>query len=178
MLLALATATALAAPGDVDRVTFSFVGGSPDPDDASVNPVTSLDGSIVVFQSDATNLDEFHSDTNNRLDVFQREAGSTVRDSFANGGFTQSDADSADPDVTDNGSDVAFDSFSNVLVAGDSGFRDVFLRTPESADTTRVSVADGGGNPNGDSSNPDLFSDSSRVVFQSSATNLLPALTT
>jgi len=177
-LLALAAATALATPGDIDRVTLSTTGGNPD--DASGNPATSLDGSIVVFQSDATNLDEFHSDTNNRLDVFIRQDASTVRASFANGGgFTESDDNSADPDLTDDGSQVAFDSFSDVLVPGDSGgFRDVFLRTPESAATTRVSVANGGGNPNGDSSNPDLFSDNSRVVFQSSATNLLPAPTT
>lgn len=75
---------------------------------------------------------------------------------------------------------VAFNSFANNLVAGDTnGAGDVFLWTRQTRKTTRVSVSSGGGQANGDSSNAAIDGSVQRaprcVAFQSVASNLSPA---
>jgi cysteine-rich repeat protein len=74
---------------------------------------------------------------------------------------------------------VAFDSFADNLVAGDTNrssttSRDVFVRDRETQSTERVSVASDGSQALGDSSCGVLSSDARIVAFLSTATNLDP----
>ena len=80
-------------------------------------------------------------------------------------GFTNALAISAD------GRFVAFDSYANDLVPGDSGELDVFVRDMLLGTTERVSVDDGGVAANGDSYAPSISDDGRFVVFSSAASS-------
>ena len=85
------------------------------------------------------------------------------------------------PSVSSNGRFVAFHSDAGNLVLGtNNGFTNIFLRdtcigistcTPT---TILVSVALNGGQENGNSRDPSISADGRYVVFDSSATNLIP----
>jgi len=69
---------------------------------------------------------------------------------------------------------VAFDSFANNLVSGDSNnASDIFVRDLGNAVTTRVSVAVGGAQANGDSQRPSLSADGRFIAFESDSSNLV-----
>lgn len=89
------------------------------------------------------------------------------------------------PALSANGRYVAFQSDSTNLVAGPaSGFTEIYIRdtclgaqvgcTPS---TTRVSVANDGSLPNGNSRSPAISANGRYVAFDSSATNLFPGST-
>jgi uncharacterized repeat protein (TIGR01451 family) len=140
----------------------------------SSSPVLSADGRFVVFESTATNL--VPEDTNGQSDVFvhDRQRGRTTRVSVGNGGV-QGNLDSSSAAVSADGRFVAFVSSATNLVAGDTNAqRDVFVHDRQSGRTTRVSVANGGVQGNFDSSSPALSADGRFVVFESTATNLVP----
>lgn len=91
-------------------------------------PSISSDGRDVAFESCASNLVE--GDTNARFDIFVRDRFTrrTIRVSIASDG-TQAEGDSSRAYISANGRFVAFDSYANNLVSGDSnGFMDVFMR--------------------------------------------------
>ncbi|MFO0839491.1 MAG: hypothetical protein U1D55_13325 [Phycisphaerae bacterium] len=76
--------------------------------------------------------------------------------------------------ISDNGRWVAFASSSPTLVAGDTnGATDVFVKDRTTNATVRVSVATGGGQSNGSSTQPFLSPNGRWVVFNSTATNLV-----
>lgn len=94
----------------------------------SAAPVVSGDGSVVVFFSTAPNL--VAGDTNVAGDIFLHDiaSGTTERVSLANSG-AEAAGQSNSPDVSADGSVVAFTSFASNLVAGDTNFlQDVFVR--------------------------------------------------
>ena len=79
------------------------------------------------------------------------------------------------PAISADGRYVAFESGSSNLVAGDTnGFEDVFVRDLQSGTTQRVSVATGGTQGNGFSSEPAISADGRYVTFSSAASNLVP----
>jgi hypothetical protein len=112
-------------------------------------------------------------------------AAQVVRVSVATDG-TQANASSTTPSISDNGRFVVFVSSATNLVAGDTnGVSDVFLRDRDTdADgifdesgavaTTRISVASGGVQLDGASTQPSMTPDGRYVVFTSAASNLLP----
>jgi Tol biopolymer transport system component len=138
----------------------------------SARPVTSSHGTIVAFDSIASNL--VGSDTNRSDDVFVRDiaTGVTERVSVSSAG-EQADGTSSRPDISGDGRFVAFDSTADNLVPGDThpSF-DVFVRDRESATTTLVSEAFGGGPADGPSSSPVISRNGRFVAFTSDATNL------
>jgi Tol biopolymer transport system component len=78
------------------------------------------------------------------------------------------------PSVSDDGRFVAFASFLTNLVAGDTNAAaDVFVHDRQNGNTTRVSVATGGTQANGNSELPSISADGRFVAFFSSATNLV-----
>jgi hypothetical protein len=90
--------------------------------------VLSADGRYVAFSSEANNL--ISGDTNGTADVFvrDRQGGTTERVSVATGG-TQSIGESLLPSISSDGRYVAFESYSDDLVNGDTnGWRDVYVR--------------------------------------------------
>ena len=86
--------------------------------------------------------------------VRDRVTGATTRVSVATGG-TQANNHSERPAISADGRYVAFTSLASNLVAGDTnGKLDVFVRDRVTGATTRVSVATGGAQANGDSKRP------------------------
>jgi Tol biopolymer transport system component len=138
--------------------------------DVSLN----ADGTRVAFTSHATNL--VSGDTNGTMpDVFVRdtEAGTTSRVSVSSGGLGANSANQT-PAISDDGTRIAFRSYANNLVPGDSnGSWDVFVHDTSTGSTTRVSVASDGTQANDDTDEPFIDGAGSRVAFSSSADNLV-----
>jgi Tol biopolymer transport system component len=141
-------------------------------------PSVSADGSFVAFASHADNL--VPGDTNGHEDVFVRDrlTQTTERVSISTAGDQGTGAgipDSWQPSISADGQVVAFMSFAENLVPGDTNNDgDVFVRDREAHTTERVSVSTAGDQANGLSQFPSISADGRLVAFESSATNLLP----
>lgn len=156
-----------------ERISVAIGGGLAD--GPSERPSISADGRYVAFASAATNL--VAGDTNGTVDVFVRDrvAGTTTRVSVSSTG-AQVSGISRDPDISDDGTVVAFVSSAFELVPDDAnGAADVFVRDLTTGVTTRVSVRTGGGEADQPSVSPVLSGDGNVVAFWSAATNLVAA---
>lgn len=134
------------------------------------NVALTSDGSIVAFDSDASNL--VAGDTNGRRDVFVRirASNTTERVSVANDG-SQANGNSAFPAISGDGRFVAFQSDATNLVANDrNGRTDIFVRDRVAGTTERLCGVEG----NGASSHPSISDDGMLVAFASAASNLVP----
>ncbi|WNM62462.1 FG-GAP-like repeat-containing protein [Candidatus Nitrospira neomarina] len=157
--------------GITSRVSVATGGGQSN--NNSFTPALSADGRFVAFHSFANNL--VPGDTNGVLDVFvhDRQTGATTRVSVATGAI-QGNNTSRAGFLSANGGLVAFESDATNLVPGDTnGVRDLFIHDRQTGVTTRVSVATGGGQVNGESVDAELSADGRYVTFQSDATNLV-----
>jgi Tol biopolymer transport system component len=142
-------------------------------DSYSLGGRISGDGRYAAFGSAATNL--VPGDTNEETDVFVHDlrTGRTARASVADSG-AQLDGSSLLVDLSDEGDEVAFDSFATNAVPGDTNNAyDVFVRDTDDATTTRVSLAADGSEPDGGSVRPAISGDGRRVAFESGAGNLV-----
>jgi len=161
-----------------DRVTgattrVSVATGGTQASAVSNEPAISADGRYVAFASSSPNM--VPRDTNGTSDVFVRDrvTGVTTRVSLATGG-AQARSHSALPAISANGRYIAFPSLASNLVAGDTnGTNDVFVRDRVAGVTTRVSLATGGTQANGESQVPMISADGRYVAFQSGARNLV-----
>lgn len=135
---------------------------------------TSSNGQRVAFYSDADNL--VPNDTNGVSDVFVRDlaAGTNLLVSVNTNGNASGDGASAEPAISDDGRYVAFTSWADNLVSGDTNLaRDVFVRDLQAGTTTLVSVSTNGASPgSGDSFSPVISANGRYVLFHSLATNL------
>ena len=139
----------------------------------SYAPSVSGDGSMVVYESHASNL--VAGDTNGADDVFVFDvaSGVTRRVSVASDG-TQANADSDSPSVSADGSRVVYRSDASNLVTGDTnGHRDMFVFDTASGETTLVSVASDGTQADADSWAPSVSGDGSLIAYTSYASNLV-----
>jgi Tol biopolymer transport system component len=84
-----------------------------------------------------------------------------------------SNGDSVNPVISDDGRYVAFASVANDLVPGDSGASDIFLRDLQGATTTRVSVDSDGGQADSGSWGVSISGDGGAVAFDSYASDLV-----
>lgn len=139
----------------------------------------SRDGRFVVFDSQASNL--VAGDTNGKPDVFVRDLakGTTTRISVSSqGAQAQGGTSFYQPALAVSGNDryLAFQSDAANLVRRDTNHvSDVFVRDRWKHTTTRVSVAGGGGQANGESAGGiSLSADGRYVAFASQASNLVP----
>jgi Tol biopolymer transport system component len=106
-------------------------------------------------------------------DLSGHRAAQTTRVSVATGGAASS-VESNRPWISGDGRYVAFSSSASDPVPGDgNSTNDVFLRDVQAGTTTRVSVATGGGDPNGSSDLPSLSGDGRYAAFHSLASNLV-----
>jgi Tol biopolymer transport system component len=140
---------------------------------ASQRPSISGDGNFVAFESAATDLSSV-ADAGTAVDVFRRAVAGTTTDlvsiTSAGGGTP---AGGATPSVNADGSLVAFESADPTLAAGDPGGAiDVFVRNMATGVTNVVSTSAAGTFGNGNSRNPSISDDGTRVAFQSVARNL------
>jgi Tol biopolymer transport system component len=152
------------------RVSLATGGG--EPNDGSSSPSLSGDGRYVAFVSDATNLVPGDTNGNRDVFVFDRQTGTTARASVDSAGV-QANIDSATPELSADGRFVAFTSFSDNLVAGDTNeSSDVFVRDLQAGTTTRASEYQGGSEADFDNLRPAISADGRYVAFDSDAANL------
>src|SRR5262249_7249874 len=163
--------------GTTERVSVSSAGGQGNGAsgilDGMAGPSISADGRFVTFDSEATNL--VKGDTNGVADVFvhDRLTGTTERVSVSSAG-AQGNGGSFGGTISDDGNRVAFASFSDTLVAGDTNFtEDIFVHDRGTGATVRVSVASDGTQGDNMSVEPDLNGDGHLVAFGSFASNLV-----
>ncbi len=152
----------------------SIDGGGAVGDNTSGAPALSAGGRYVAFHSQASNL--VASDTNNQFDVFlrDRQLGTTERLSVGPAG-EQADYFSQTPSISADGRYVAFSSTASNLIVGDTNnLFDVFVRDNQLHVTTRISVDSTNFQGNSTSQGSSISADGRYVVFQSSASNLVP----
>ncbi len=159
--------------GQTTRVNVATDGG--EANGFSFDLAISADGRYVAFASSANNL--VPGDTNEWTDIFayDRLTGQTTRVSVTTGGGEPNGSSSA-PAISGDGRYVAFTSWASNLVPGDTnGQHDIFVCDVWTGQTTRVSVAPGGGEANGPGSDePAISADGQHVAFTSAASNLVP----
>lgn len=142
--------------------------------DTSYNSSISADGRYVAFASEADNL--VPSDTNISMDVFVHDLQTkkTIRVSVDGNGGQGYDW-SGGPAISPDGRFVAFESWAEQLVPGDTNKRgDVFVRDWQGGVTTRVSIGTGGGQGDERSHEAAISKDGRYVAFESDASNLVP----
>jgi len=172
-------ALALAAPavagiGPTTRESLTGASGQ-QANGASFGASLSADGSLVAFQSDASDL--VPGDTNRVPDVFVRDRtnATTARVSVASNGAQANNA-GMDPAISGDGRYVAFSSQATNLDPGaTSGDFEVYVRDLTTGNTSRVSRTPTGGEPDSASFGPISMSRDGRyVAFVSLAKNLVP----
>jgi Tol biopolymer transport system component len=181
-------ATNLAATGPVtamvvgvfarDQRTGRTVRISDPPGGAAANgdsraPAVSGDGSVLAFESRASNL--VAGDGNGASDVFvwDRASGRTSRVSVASDGG-EGNGDSGGPSISADGRFVAFASEATGLVPGDHNrAEDVFVHDRRTGKTIIVSVTPDDRPGNGNSFSPAISAGGRFVAFASEDTNLV-----
>ncbi len=156
--------------GTTTRVSVDSAGN--EANGVSDGPAISGDGRYVSFSSLADNL--VAGDTNGAEDVFvyDRDTGTTTRDSVDTGGG-EANGSSFAPSLSADGRYLAFASDASDLVASDSnGVTDILVRDRDTGTTTRASADPLDVEGNGLSIRPSLSNDGRYVVFDSLATNL------
>jgi Tol biopolymer transport system component len=150
------------------RVSADGAGGSADGE--SSNAVLSATGRFVAYDTAATNVSDVVDPNGPIRDVVLVDTAARSRRLVTAGG----DGPSFDPAISADGRRIAFMSRATNLVAEDTnGVTDVFWRDGDGP-IVRVSVAEDGAQANGVSSQPDISGDGRRIVFTSSASNLVP----
>ena len=148
-------------------------------------PAISGDGKVVSFQSDVTTL--VANDTNALSDVFLRTlaTGTTTLASASDPRVaTSADGDStpvAGSAISGDGNLIVFQSLATNLLPGDQTFdgsncTDIFLKNRETGQLTLLSVnPQTGEQANADCNAPSISRNGRYVVFDSSASNLVPS---
>ena len=157
--------------GAITRVSADAAGS---PSANSRDPVFSPDGSKIAFDSNLSNL--VAGDTNNTTDIFIKDlATGTVTRVSVDGAGAQLNGGSFLPVFSPDGSKIAFYSDATNLVAGDTnGLSDIFIKDLATGAVTRVSVDANGAQANAVTFHLVFSPDGSRIVFSSSASNLVP----
>jgi T5SS/PEP-CTERM-associated repeat protein len=160
--------------GTTERISVATDGTQGDND--SFISAISADGSRVAFFSYASNL--VPGDTNGLPDVFLRDrsTGQTTRLSISADG-TVSGASVSSMSISDDGRFVVFESNSALVPADTNNTTDLYLRDLTLGTIERVSVGTGGvqGNSSSLGFGRIVSNDGRWVIFQSNATNLIPA---
>ena len=138
---------------------------------ASIEPAISADGRFVAFSSTATNLVAPDPGAARQIYVRDTVANTTTRVSVASGaGGAFGTGNSSLPTISSDGRYVAFASLASNLVAGDTNnAQDIFVHDRQTSTTTRVSVANGGGQSPEGGFFPHISGDGRHVAFDSIA---------
>lgn len=138
----------------------------------SLSPDMSGSGRYVAFCSIASNI--VSDDTNGNWDIFVRDmqTGTTERVSMYSDG-SQATRRSDSPSISSDGRYVSFQTLEPFDPADTNGENDVYVHDRVSRQTILVSTNADGTVGNGDSLSAQLSDDATRVMFLSSATNLV-----
>lgn len=136
-------------------------------------PAISGDGRYVLFHSDSSNL--VSGDTNGTWDVFIRDRflGVTERISLDHLGNQANDR-SDSPEITPDGRYVSFHSDAALVPDDTNNLTDVYRKDRQTGDLVLVSQTDTGTQGNSISYGATISADGNRIVFMSSASNLVP----
>lgn len=159
------------ATGVTTRV--SLGPGDVEPDGSCSGHRLSDDGTVMAFISEATNL--VPGDTNGQCDLFLRDltTGAIERISVDSAGGQGDGPSTGVAGITSDRSLVAFSSYATNLVAADTnGKSDLFVHDRRSGVTTRVSLGQGGVEPDANSWGA-LSADGSKVLLNTDADNMV-----
>jgi Tol biopolymer transport system component len=144
--------------------------------ESSSNPAISADGSVVAYETLATN----QGCAGGQSSVVAHNVATEQKSCVTPGG----NGPSGSPAISGNGSRVVFRSRATNLVAGavppagcTSGLDNVLVRTLPSGPTTCVSRTPTGQAANGASGQPDISDDGAVIAYASVATNISSACT-
>ena len=155
-----------------DRMTGQIKRGSVDSIGTQGNahsrrPSISSDGRFVAFSSSANNLTGFIGCCVSQVLVHDRMLGQTAPVSVDSMGTLANFQTNLDATISSDGRFVAFESFANNLVPGDTNARwDLFVHDRMTSETTLVSF-DFMGRLTSDSFNPSISADGRFVAFDS-----------
>jgi hypothetical protein len=135
---------------------------------ASEHPSLSADGSKVAFHSRATNLDPADTDSND--DVYVKDLA-TGDISLASTSDTGVKGSGRYPDLSADGTRVAFQSYGSLDPADTNQRSDAYVKDLTTGDLTLASTNDAGFNGDRESYPRSLSSDGTRVGLVSYATN-------
>jgi Tol biopolymer transport system component len=149
----------------------------------SGNPAISADGTVVVFESTATNLVESGDIARRSVGIYlvRLTSGLRARLDLTSAGGRRA-GQSMSPAISADGRFVAFASKAD-LTCGEAstcviepsatkGVADIYLRDTRTNTTRRVTRSYAGGDPNGPSYHPAISGDGRHVAFVSEASNL------
>jgi hypothetical protein len=160
-------------PGDITLASTSDTGVKGNAPSFSTS--LSADGTNVAFYSHSTNLDPADTDSEDDVYVKNLATGDIALASTSDAGTKGNGGSFAGP-LSADGTKVAFSSFATNLDASDTdSIRDTYVKNLATGDITLASTSDAGIKANSGSSPGRLSADGSKVVFESSATNLDPA---
>lgn len=140
-------------------------------------PTISTNGRFVAYRSAANNL--VPGDTNGVTDVFVFDTSSrTTQRVSTNSSGLQANGQSGvtyGAWISGRGNHVVFESDATNLVSGDTnGARDIFVKNLVTGVTVRVSTGITGNQANSGSYAPAISANGDRIVFRSTASNLVP----
>ncbi|MDB6033636.1 MAG: hypothetical protein JWM16_3974 [Verrucomicrobiales bacterium] len=164
--------------GQITLISVRGTGDRPG-NNSSSSPSVSSNGQFIAFESDATDL--VPGDTNGFKDIFLRDtaSGATTLVSVNASGVGGGNGVSSNPSISPDGRFILFESSAENLVPDDTNrIADLFLRDRLAGTTTLISVGAQGppGSPFGSftrSGSASMSADGTRVVFVSTATNLV-----
>lgn len=137
-------------------------------------PSISADGRYVAFFTETPMIRNGHFDPVVDSFVFDRQTDTATLVPVESSDIEQNAYD-ADPSISADGRYVAYYSYSQTLVPGDTnGSSDIFVLDRQTDTTERVSVASDGTESNFDSNNAAISADGRFVTYQSAATSLVP----
>jgi len=142
-------------------------------DYGSSSPSISGDGRYIAFESDAINLVSGNANGFYGIFVFDTILLKTTRVSINSGG-TQGNSDSFAPSISGDGRYIAYTSYADNLVTGDTNeLPDIFVFDSQTLNTRRVSVNSIGEEANYDSSSPTISANGRYIAYASYADNLV-----
>ena len=136
-------------------------------------PAVSADGRYVAYLSTQTDL--VAPDTNLAADVFIRDrvSNTTTRASVTSTGGLPNGANSANVAISGDGRFVGFSTLAALVPGDTNASTDVYLYDRQGGAVERASLATGGVQVNGTSTELRLNADGRFVAFQSTSTNLV-----
>jgi len=159
----------------VSRASTGAIGNA-----ASWSPSVTANGRYVAFDSLASNLTG--QDGNGTYDVFVRDLVTSQTRCISVGQAGEAGNGESriswGRGISADGAVVAFQSHASNLVGGDfEGKLDVFVWDSQTQATARISRSIGGGGANANSGNPSISIGGRWVVFESTATDIVPGAT-
>ena len=163
--------TELTTDGPVVRVSTDSAGNQAN--DVSFGGVFSADGTKLYFQSAASNL--VAGDTNGATDIFEKDLATGIVTRLSTDGTGgQLNGASGPFSLSADGTKLVFVSDASNLVAGDTnGTYDVFEKDLTTGAVTRISTDSAGNQTNGYVSDVSFSPDATKIIFTSSADNLV-----